>query len=347
MDAEEKDIIIFDTNFVVGNKSTFANIIKQLQEKADVFLPEIVLQERLSQQWRELKERFDEIEKIKTKHVDLISSLQYKSTFEVKYKKKKESVIKLYEAVFGKDKIIPIDSTSFAEILDRAYKKLPLFKEEKNASDSGFKDTMLWLSLVTFFQKYKTSQNVVLMTDDKVFTYYKENLQKEFKEKTSLNIIIQNGEYYKVLLGEVKNIDVNKEHKESIETEVDLSAIRKRIADALFEFTEIYDEGRWQNRFTIDKAIDKTQALWIINNLETKRREYLLSKFIPADKLFGEDYKIKGYYYIPIETLDEIAKIKEYLEINFREGLEPFYIEFANCINGRIRRIIDDDDLPF
>ena len=58
-----------------------------------------------------------------------------------------------YNTCFG-DKVIPFKKTgkTLEAIIERANKKDPPFSSNKDASDKGFKDCLLWLSLLEYFK---------------------------------------------------------------------------------------------------------------------------------------------------------------------------------------------------
>ena len=84
----------------------------------------------------------------------------------------REGMQKKYEALFGSN-IIPFDRSekNFSRILQRAYMKTPPFIT--SGTDKGFKDSLMWLSIIDFFST-KGETEVVFVSNDNGF---KENFE--------------------------------------------------------------------------------------------------------------------------------------------------------------------------
>ena len=67
---------------------------------------------------------------------------------------------------FG-DTIIEYSTTadSFKRVIQRANDKLPPFSNDKNASDKGFKDCLLWFSILDYFRCHGENE-VLFITND-------------------------------------------------------------------------------------------------------------------------------------------------------------------------------------
>ena len=75
-----------------------------------------------------------------------------------------------YEKVFGVN-IIPFkeDKATFSCLLERAYAKIAPFSSADNASDKGFKDSLMWLSILDYFQKKGETMFFLLQTTAPLF----------------------------------------------------------------------------------------------------------------------------------------------------------------------------------
>ena len=190
--------LIFDTNalFQAYEKkadftsfsfnATFENVIDMIN-KLDIYnqvtiaIPSVV--------WNEMKKQIIE------KHDDLL--LAFKNTItkkifpeysicenpEINYSEYIETEIIKYKEELSKglNKVIeiPIASDSrFESIINRAFMKLPPFEGKDKKSDKGFKDALLWESVLEFAIKHPKSK-IIYYSKDNAFGDF---LLKEFAE---------------------------------------------------------------------------------------------------------------------------------------------------------------------
>lgn len=190
--------LIFDTNalFQAYEKkadftsfsfnTTFENVIDMIN-KLDIYnqvtiaIPSVV--------WKEMKKQIIE------KHDDLL--LAFKNTItkknfpeysirenpEINYSEYIETEIVKYKEELSKglNKVIeiPIASDSrFESIINRAFMKLPPFEGKDKKSDKGFKDALLWESVLEFAIKHPKSK-IIYYSKDNAFGDF---LLKEFAE---------------------------------------------------------------------------------------------------------------------------------------------------------------------
>lgn len=126
--------------------SDLREIHRELSEKHDVYVTDISIQERLSQKYLKTKERYDKIDKLIKDYSDL-AIITLKKSFTEEIENDERITRKGYEDEFG-DKIIKFtpNTDTFNIVMDRVYKKLPPFIA--GSSDKGFKDTLLWMSML-------------------------------------------------------------------------------------------------------------------------------------------------------------------------------------------------------
>ena len=193
--------LIFDTNALFQEykskadfttfsfNATFENVIDMIN-KLDIYnqvkvaIPLVV--------WNEMKKQIIE------KHNELLFS--YKSTISKKlfpeysihenppinYPEYIETKIEEYRKQIseGLNEVIelPIASNSrFESIVHRAFGKLPPFEGKDKKSDKGFKDALLWESVLEFALKHKNSK-IIYYSKDNAFGEF---LLKEFAESIS------------------------------------------------------------------------------------------------------------------------------------------------------------------
>ncbi len=155
----EKKAFVFDTNFIIQNKDLVA-VVSNLQDNYTVYVTQVSIEERIAQLCREVKNKFDKLSALKKEYAKLakISMLKSCSKYVDEYRKEVQAN---YDKLFS-SQIIPYPKTAefFSEVLNRAYEKQPPFSNADNASDKGFKDSLIWLSMLSFFKE--NGENTVL-----------------------------------------------------------------------------------------------------------------------------------------------------------------------------------------
>lgn len=80
----------------------------------------------------------------------------------------------------NKIEVLPLPHNDrFPHIMQRAFGKLAPFEGKEGKGDKGFKDVLLWESILSIDFSKKGIEILILMTSDKIF----DQLQNEFKEK--------------------------------------------------------------------------------------------------------------------------------------------------------------------
>ncbi len=94
---------------------------------------------------------------------------------------------------------IPVSSTSYKKIIDRAINKRKPFCGDKGESDKGFKDAIQWESIIRYATKNQ-SKKYIFITENK--NDFNEDLEKEFADvtKKSIKIFKNIGEAQKYIL---------------------------------------------------------------------------------------------------------------------------------------------------
>lgn len=193
---DEKIAIIFDTNtFIPSNKKVFdlksINLefyyilknnleVNELENNVELFFTEITLLELIEHNKKRLNDRIKNLEKLKC---------EFENFSEIKIDNKKININKygntLKEKYMEELNIIPIPENKeklFNEIFSMALHKNPPFSNEKNASDKGFKDAILFLSILEFSEN-SDFNNYVLVSNDKGFIKNMSKLKTKFKSK--------------------------------------------------------------------------------------------------------------------------------------------------------------------
>lgn len=196
-----KTYIIFDTNVLFQrsyndySKFTLHPIYYEIRGKIErhdvenhfeILVPEITINELFRHQVESFQEKINSlIDTYKTfKQIYEISfSMNEDFDYEAYLHMVKEQYIK------GNGiKLLPICSESrFSAIVSRALNKLAPFDGGEKASDKGFKDAVIWESILEFASKNKGQY--IFLTHDKGF---REKLKKEFENSTGNLIMIFN-----------------------------------------------------------------------------------------------------------------------------------------------------------
>ena len=175
---------------------------------------------------------------------------------------RKNKAILEYAGIYTKSICNKINADSIADELTKAYEEFPPFSDAKGASDKGFKDCLLWLSILDYFKK-NGEDEVIFVTDDKsAFLHNTDVLESEFKTVTGKVIHIHPNTYYKELIK--KPAEVTEEVVEEPEAEdlPNLETMRAEIEEAVeslrgIDYENYYGDPMWSSTFSTSKPFDK------------------------------------------------------------------------------------------
>lgn len=181
------------TNFKDYNKIQFLSNLEKLindinanefKDRVTIVLPEIVTDELIQQQIESYNKEIEKLLKIKfpcfdvTKHSDYENHI--KSEIDNELTLIKDKLVKIKEAPIPKD-------LKIHKLVERAIKKNPPFLGKDKESDKGFKDVILWESLIEYKEK-NLKEKIILCTDDKIFN--SDILELEYFSKFKEDIVI-------------------------------------------------------------------------------------------------------------------------------------------------------------
>lgn len=346
---DKKAAFVFDTNFIIKEKK-LDEVIANLQDKFIVYITQVSIDERIAQQCRDLKEKFNKVETIQNECRE-IASISFFSTFEKCAEDIRTGVQKKYEQYF-KDNVIPMSTTEkvFNEVLERSYQKRAPFSSDKNASDKGFKDTLIWISLLDYF-KSKGPDKIIFITDDKAFTGQVKSLTDEFEGITGKGIEIKNSTFYKELLEPAESSNAPKEAEIP-----DLAGMRERIATAVSALCTDDNMDSWGNIFQTNTfftsvKFDANMAEIFLKNLAETISLHIFEKTVPASSVFELfDSVVDGEIDISLTALENILCLYKEILTKYPAFLYPFYNAVASQLNCNYRKpqlITVDDELPF
>ena len=327
----ERKALVFDTNFIIENKD-LDNVVEEAEKNGyTVYVPQVAIDERLSQKYINLKEKYKELSELKNKFSE-IADIAEKIDFPAKYKASEKKMQNNYKRLFV-DNIIPFDkdAETFCSVWDRVHKKLPPFRAIPEGGDKGFKDVLLWLSMIRFF-KENGENEVLFLTNDKDFLKNSDSLKTEFKDLTSKEIEIKSNEYYKDLtkldnsaVDEKDTLISHEESNISFPTEEEIKFIV-----ALLRSQDSPDTG--VNIYSIKKELEKCGLSNVYFSLGLRSLEK--KDFIVVE--YEEDYNWHEYF-----TVKLTEKGSDWVSKN----TEIIYKVDANTTEKTISMF--DDELPF
>lgn len=333
-----KKAFVFDTNFIFKN-SDLKEVVNNLKNDFDVFITQVSIDERISQKVREKKHKFDEILKIEEDCKEYID-VTYKKNYDSVASYIKEGMQKNYEDCFGTNIILFVTSKNlFEEVFERSLEKIPPFLE--STSDKGFKDTLIWLSIIKRFSE-EDYDNIIFVTEDKGFLDKSEVLISEFKEKTGKNIEIKNASYYYELLPEEEH-----EMDKSIISNDELSSMRRRISDvynALFVYKNDWEIE--ENRFVINDYMSVEMVKDILEKMESVYNEHIFEERISPFAIFGFRGVSKLKKYIEIADIHNAVELTDIIKKDYAGYIEQYYSAVSRIMNNYFE-LREDDELPF
>lgn len=347
----KKIALIFDTNFIMEHSKDLNIIVDKLRNTYEVFVTQLSIDERISQQCLNLKGKYDKIEEL-SNDIKAFARVDFLVSFDEYERKQREGIQRNYENLF-QNKIIPFSKSkeTFSKIIDRVYKKEPPFI--KGSSDKGFKDTILWLSLIEYFSKNSDFQSVLFVSNDHGFTENAEILKKEFNLKTPLTIEIKNNDFLNKFVQEEKEDNVinsngitNIKSEELNELRQDVQRILSRICTRT-SFNPYEDGYRTYPLFKISSYLEVTQIEDMLNNLQNILFNDLFATQFLFSSLFSGIYVFKDEYYIPRDDIESLKKLYDKIRSNYKQVLPQFYKVVTELINRNYDSNDFPEDIPF
>ncbi len=354
----DKKAFAFDTNFIIQNQN-LDEVLNQLKEDFSVYITQVSIDERIAQNCRKLKADFDEAEDCKIKF-GRFATICFKSTYEKECEIYQKGMQTKYKKYFG-DHIIPFsrDGETLSAIIDRANKRQPPFSAARDASDKGFKDCLLWLSILSYFKDNGESE-VVFVTDDRsAFRNQTEALKKEFHEVTGKTIEIHPNAYYKELLKQPEEPNPVPAEPKPVEIP-NLDTFREEVEEAVeairgVDYENYYGDSQWSQTFTTSVPFDKEYVKVFFAGLRADIAEHIFERSVPATKILDLDGRVTdGNMEIPMQSLENALKIYESVLKNYSQYSDQFFEAAVKILNRNYKApptlpaITDDDEkIPF
>lgn len=191
-------LLIFDTNSLFVNydkncnftdfsfSGTFENFVRKIEELdiydlVSIAIPKVVWTEMKKQNLSAYEKKANEFERSISKNRFPFHMYQIDKT--KNYEEYLDTKINEYKEIL-KNKLITIEEIDFPSdkcynnLIKRAFEKRPPFEGQDKASDKGFKDALLWESILEY-KRTHDKLNIILYTNDKMFNT---ELQEEYKQ---------------------------------------------------------------------------------------------------------------------------------------------------------------------
>ena len=288
------------------------------------------------------------------------ATISFKKTYEEESEFYQKGMQTKYENYFG-DNIIPFIKVgeTLTTIIDRANRRLPPFSAAKDASDKGFKDCLLWLSMLAYF-KDNGEDDVIFVTDDKsAFGNNTEYLQKEFHEVTGKTIEILPNNYYKELLKQPEKPTPESNPEKKPEELPNLDTFREEVEEAVeglrgVDWENYFGDPQWSQTFTTSVPFDKDYTKTFFAGLRSDIADHIFEKSVPASKLFDFDGRVIDCdTEIPMQNLEKALRIYQAVLSNYSQYSEQFFEAATKILNRNYKAPpalpldVSDDDLPF
>lgn len=347
----DKKAVVFDTNFIIQNKDLVA-ITEELGGKYVPCVSQITIDERIAQQCRDQKRKFEHVEAIK-EECKWIANIEFTTTYEEYAKNLCTGVQSNYRNLFCSNILtLKYDSELITTVIERANYKTPPFATDENASDKGFKDTLIWLSILSYF-KENGPKEVFFLTDDRGFLKNKDVLTAEFIEVTGKNIEICPNSHYDELIN--KNITPTEERNLTMIEKKSVEYLRDKIniiIDNLCNveaFDHVWGISITERTFTINKRVTDDYMDAVFGNMETVLINHIFETDVTASEVFDLDGRINDTVYrIPMQNIEDAIELFNYIKADYPNFLKQFFSATAVIVN---RNYVEADsfcdDIPF
>ena len=352
----EKKAFVFDTNFIIQHHN-LDEALDKIKEQFAIYITQVSIDERIAQNCREVKTQFSKAEECKAEFASF-ATVQFKKTYEEVREHYKRGIQRKYESYFDNN-IIPYakDGEMLTDIIERANQKIPPFSSAKDASDKGFKDCLLWLSMLAYF-KDKGEEQIIFVTDDKsAFRNNTEFLQEEFHNVTGKTIEIHPNTFFKELLTPSEEEPVEEAVAEELPG---LDSFREEVEGAIEGLLGVYDEdyygnSLWLQAFTISAPFDNDYVKIFFGELKNTIEKHLFEKALPASTVFNSDGRVTDSdTEIPMKNLEESLRVYKAVLASYPQYREQFFEAAARILNRNYKAptmfqagFAEDEELPF
>lgn len=342
----EKTAFIFDTNFIVQNND-LNSVVKELENRNYVvYVPQVAIEERIAQECLKIKQEYDNLLKLKDRY-SKIANIEITVKYEKSAQKHQVGMFAKYRRLFD-TRILPLifSESRFKVVFERAKIKEPPFV--KGSSDKGFKDTLMWLSILDYF-KEKGETKVVFVTDDNAFLEQKDVLEEEFVCETGKTIEIKKNTAYREIIEPNAN-----DEKKYVDIPEGINELRDRIEETLDNIRIILETDDWGNYITRETykthtPFSKNEIIALFEGLNSFINSHIFERNVMASVLFdNKEGIIDGDEMVSMESLEEVEKLYALIKKEYSSYMDQFYNAAVNILNRNFVPPVNiNEELPF
>jgi len=358
--------IIFDSNFLYENKD-LNKLFDLKKDDEEFYVTDLVIDEIKSRNDRNLKEMYNKYSEIVDSNLNQVyfklkNNIDIEKMYSVSSKK-----IQDYFELFFKDNIIYGYSKDkmYDDLMERVrFKRAPFFDQE-NSSDKGFKDTLIWMSILFFISEAPYTDYLIVTNDKGFLKKQKDALIEEFRlsfADKNLNII-SNSEFMKTHInGDEEDVKDDKTDNPIINEK---KPTAKKIPEQLvndakssvysFFYHTVYGnpynfEEYDEYRFVLNRKPTHDEVIAFIDSLIEVRDDYTFHDQVEIIDIF----KDLGYKYVIQRESIDISVFNDFINIFI-----TIKTEFPDNLDALVQYCIDnfceiknieldiEEDLPF
>lgn len=307
-----KYLIVFDTNvlfksYSTGDVARFAynskfDMIMDKIESLDIYtdvsigIPEIVHRELMKQNSDSYYEKIHEIEKAFSQNSFPLHSLIIKespSSFEEHLRLNCNSYYRELDSRQCKVEKIPLPpDDKFQSLIERALQKRPPFEGRDKHSDKGFKDALIWESILEY-KRFNPETQIILYSKDGVFN--RPELKREFQEAFGETFLVFTDKHEAELLSELETMAQKLTNTSYIPPAGDEESITRWVNSPIFaeDFSEAFlDEENEHDYLSVAEVIPRNLSEIIFIEEKDSCIEYqvILDVFVRVNVLGGSSF---------------------------------------------------------
>jgi len=171
--------VFLDTNVIFSREENFSKALfaeklteiideiesNDLYESVQILIPQIVIDELQTQQVEKYEEAFSKIKNIKFHNFDILYDKEYKNRAEELFESKLDEI----KGSLVRISVLPYPQNETLEsIIKRAVLKKAPFEGKSKESDKGFKDVILWETILQYKREHATDTVILFSGDGRI-----------------------------------------------------------------------------------------------------------------------------------------------------------------------------------
>jgi len=346
---KEKYKIVLDTNFVYLDEQNnldrcFNYTIAEIKEfikkynlnNISIVMPEIVFWERIKQRLNEIRRIVEKIDLLFKKLIPFSVKIDKEKYSDKDYEKK---LVKTNKKFLEQNDVIIIKNIKInqSQLIDRAINYIKPFSK----GDKGFKDTIIWLSILENAKKNEDINYIFCTKNAK--DYNEEFLIKEFKQYSKkefkiISDIVELKEHLdKKLKLKLKLVELHKEIEEEIKEELKektgtiVTGVSSFLqSDSLFASEagmkpfSYYDSHRFFSKSLLESKEEPIRFdfkdIDINNIVEEADKNYVVDLSLFVEKINSDDYKKETIRYSMQPGISWKEEIKLNVSLNYNRS---------------------------